>query len=287
MAHLYILLEQPELPTQVVVWDAQTMTVGRSNEVDLTLDDDEVSRTHAMISQDANGFEVADYRTGNGTYVNGERIERATPFLPGTVIQIGKAQLTLHQGDDHPATLGHKLIYLSQLKTVGRMPAGADGNATVLGLGDELPLEEFVVEPMRSTGEVAFQGSEQPGILEFGAAADELADCFDDDPMAMASNLELEDNAIDLLDDVLEVVAPPPERPLPQRSAPTPAPPQATPAAAAPAVAPAPAAAPADTSGQTGGDPLDRMRRLKLMLDEGLISEEEFQTTRARILQEI
>jgi TPP-dependent pyruvate/acetoin dehydrogenase alpha subunit len=52
----------------------------------------------------------------------------------------------------------------------------------------------------------------------------------------------------------------------------------------APAPAPAPAADPNESS-QT--DPVERMRRLKSLLSEGLISEAEFEQKRAQILKDV
>lgn len=303
MAHLYFVLEQPEQPTQLIMWDVRTLKIGRAAEADLVLDDDEVSRTHAIITQDSGGFEIGDYRTANGTYLDGQPVDERARFLPGSVIEIGKARLTLQQGDTHPATLGHKLVYGSQLKTVGMIPAGADGSATVLGLGPAVSddLDDFVVEPMRATGEESFDAGMNASVREFSNTADELDLCFDDDD-GLPSALELdtpraaepvpqasaEPPPLDLLDDVLEPI----ERPLPPAAQEprAPAPAAAPPRPATPAPAPAPAAtAPlAEASAATtGNDPVDRMRRLKLMLDEDLISQEEFQATRARILQEI
>lgn len=305
MAHLYFLLEQPEQPTQIIMWDVRTLKIGRATEADLVLDDDEVSRNHAIITQDAGGFEIGDYRTGNGTYLDGNPVDERARFLPGSVIEIGKTRLILQHGETHPATLGHKLVYGSQLKTVGQIPAGADGSATVLGLGPMVSedMDDFVIEPMRSTGEESFEAGMNANMREFSNTADEMDLLFDEDPAAggMPSTLELDDSRAPApverlspptldLDEILEPVAPrapTPQAAPPPQAAPSPQPAPIPPAAPDPRSAPVPQAAPAEGGGSTGGDPVDRMRRLKLMLDEGLISDEEFQSTRARILAEI
>jgi EAL domain-containing protein (putative c-di-GMP-specific phosphodiesterase class I) len=52
-------------------------TVGRSDDCDLTLDSAKVSREHALVRRDANGFYLRDNRSTNGTFVNGEKVTEA------------------------------------------------------------------------------------------------------------------------------------------------------------------------------------------------------------------
>jgi pSer/pThr/pTyr-binding forkhead associated (FHA) protein len=52
--------------------------VGRHPDSDIFLDDITVSRRHAVIRHDRDGYEVSDAGSLNGTYVNHERIETAT-----------------------------------------------------------------------------------------------------------------------------------------------------------------------------------------------------------------
>ena len=53
-----------------------TLTIGRSPEVDLQLDDDIISRTHTEVNVTAEGLVVEDLGSSNGTFVNGEPVER-------------------------------------------------------------------------------------------------------------------------------------------------------------------------------------------------------------------
>ena len=57
--------------------DTDVTTVGRHPEADIFFDDVTVSRRHAEITRDASSFEIVDQRSLNGTYVNGERVDRA------------------------------------------------------------------------------------------------------------------------------------------------------------------------------------------------------------------
>lgn len=64
---------------------------------DVLLQDQGVSRTHAMVFADADGVSVADLMSTNGTKVNGAPISDVD-MHPGDVIQIGKTKLALQEG---------------------------------------------------------------------------------------------------------------------------------------------------------------------------------------------
>jgi len=251
MAHLYFILKNPEQPSRILVWDTRTLSIGRSPENDLALDDEEVSRKHAHLSNEDGRFEVGDYRTGNGTFVNGNRVSQKAPFKPGDVIAVGKLQLEFCQSEEHPAKLGLKADFASHLKTMGMMPQDQDANATMLGLSDTAPPDEdFVIEPERGSGGQAFVVGDE---VQQGFQMRELEDSLNDMQFEM-------DDALDLTDTADDTPPPPETRPLDPNLDPVPAP-----------------APPAD-------DPTTRLRKLKALLDEGLISENEFQAKRAAIL---
>jgi len=73
------------------------MTIGRSRECDIFLEDLAVSRLHATIRQlPGGGYEIEDHRSATGTYVNGLRIARYR-LLEGDVVQIGSNTLTFRR----------------------------------------------------------------------------------------------------------------------------------------------------------------------------------------------
>jgi pSer/pThr/pTyr-binding forkhead associated (FHA) protein len=67
-------------------------TIGRHPDSDIFLDDVTVSRRHAEVSVDEDGFTVRDVGSLNGTYLNRERIETAK-LQNGDELQIGKFRL--------------------------------------------------------------------------------------------------------------------------------------------------------------------------------------------------
>ncbi len=72
--------------------DTDVTTVGRHPEADIFFDDVTVSRRHAEITRSGTSFELVDQRSLNGTYVNGERVDRAT-LQNGSELRIGKFRL--------------------------------------------------------------------------------------------------------------------------------------------------------------------------------------------------
>ena len=77
--------------------DKETVTAGRHPDSDLFLDDVTVSRRHAEIIHVAEGYEVRDVGSLNGTYVNRERVDQAI-LNNGDELQIGKFKLVFFAG---------------------------------------------------------------------------------------------------------------------------------------------------------------------------------------------
>jgi len=72
--------------------DTDVTTVGRHPEADIFFDDVTVSRRHAEITRTGSAFELVDQRSLNGTYVNGERVDRAV-LANGSEVRVGKFRL--------------------------------------------------------------------------------------------------------------------------------------------------------------------------------------------------
>lgn len=83
----------------VIVLDSEEVTVGRSTEAGIFLDDVTVSRQHAKFLRIEDGFEVQDAASLNGTYVNRERVENRR-LVSGDEIQVGRFRLTYHEASE-------------------------------------------------------------------------------------------------------------------------------------------------------------------------------------------
>jgi hypothetical protein len=79
-----------------IVLGPQGVTLGRSRDCEIVLDDSNVSRRHAAVQPHAAstyGWAVADIGSTNGTKLNGRRVEEPTPLEPGDRIEVGTTEL--------------------------------------------------------------------------------------------------------------------------------------------------------------------------------------------------
>jgi FHA domain len=71
----------------------ERMTIGRSPDAEIFLDDVTVSRNHALLVRRRDGLYIDDLGSLNGTYVNRRRIE-SHKLANGDELQVGKYKLT-------------------------------------------------------------------------------------------------------------------------------------------------------------------------------------------------
>jgi len=75
------------------------LRVGRAEDNDIVVPDLLVSRYHAELQPDSRGaFWIVDLGSHNGTFVDGQRVERRTALAEGSIVSIGHHQLRLHAG---------------------------------------------------------------------------------------------------------------------------------------------------------------------------------------------
>lgn len=98
------------------------VTLGRSPECDLPLNDHNVSRRHCLIKRNWHGFSAQDLGSKNGVLVNGIRIEGAHNIKDGDEIQVGGVKLIFI---DPPSRLLDQLGGISETVT----PESAGGSA--------------------------------------------------------------------------------------------------------------------------------------------------------------
>jgi hypothetical protein len=259
MPHTYLVMKTPGEADRLIVWDTRTLPVGRSPENAIVLSESDVSRRHAIFMKEGDRCEVGDHQTGNGTFVNGEAVSGSRPIRHGDVIAVGKVEFHFCETDEHPAKRGMKLEYASHLMTGGMLPQGGNPNATMVGIMDSMPddSEEFIIEHNDGTGSDLLAD----GPLELDQLAPAPAPVKDLD-------LDFANEAAS------QSTTAPPQAPAPQAPA--------RPAPQAPASPPA-----ADPNASGAVDPLERMRQLKSLHAEGLITDEEFRAKRAEILDRV
>lgn len=100
-AEARLILRRPGLPEVTLPIERPEFVIGRAVEgVDLTLDDDLVSRQHAKLTVNERGyFRVEDLGSTNGVHFEGRRVKRLN-LLDGDVFTIGDATLEFHANLD-------------------------------------------------------------------------------------------------------------------------------------------------------------------------------------------
>ena len=93
-----------ELEGERWILDQDRMTIGRASDCDVVLPKRQVSRYHARIERDDNGYTVQDLDSKNGTYVNGQ--------------EVGAEPYRLRDGDEIQIALYVKLSFVGADATV-------------------------------------------------------------------------------------------------------------------------------------------------------------------------
>jgi pSer/pThr/pTyr-binding forkhead associated (FHA) protein len=85
-----------ESPFTFRILPGNIKTVGRAPRADFVVDAALVSRLHCRLTAGATELEVIDLESTNGTYVNGERTERAK-LKTGDRLGVGRVELTVEK----------------------------------------------------------------------------------------------------------------------------------------------------------------------------------------------
>lgn len=92
-----IVVHPPDDQPDVVALDGTEVTLGRSNQMRITLRDVYASDEHASLTRDEHGWLVRDLGSTNGTYLNGAKVTQPTPFAAGDQIRIGKTRIEVRR----------------------------------------------------------------------------------------------------------------------------------------------------------------------------------------------
>ena len=94
---ILIALSGPSTSSRFLL-DSKNVKIGRDLNNEICFDDITVSRSHAMIEKNDNGYSIKDLGSLNGTYLNAVAIKESS-IIAGDEIQIGKYHLTLFIGE--------------------------------------------------------------------------------------------------------------------------------------------------------------------------------------------
>ena len=90
--------ENAEAPFTFRILSGNIKTIGRAPRADFIVDAALVSRVHCRLTAGATELEVVDLESTNGTYVNGERTERAT-LKTGDRLGVGRVELLVERSN--------------------------------------------------------------------------------------------------------------------------------------------------------------------------------------------
>jgi pSer/pThr/pTyr-binding forkhead associated (FHA) protein len=104
MAQRIRLWERSEPPGQgrEIAVSSQEFVIGRGQDCDLRLADDDVSRHHCSIHSSGDEPLLLDLGSANGTYLNGRRVRSQSVLASGDQIALGTHSYVVLLGDDEP-----------------------------------------------------------------------------------------------------------------------------------------------------------------------------------------
>lgn len=91
LPHAFLVVLTGEARGTTLVVDSLPAELGRSPDADLVLDDDTVSRRHAVLRGDRTALELEDVGSSNGTSINGNPMVGALGLLDGDLVTFGSA----------------------------------------------------------------------------------------------------------------------------------------------------------------------------------------------------
>jgi predicted component of type VI protein secretion system len=89
-------------PNQEFPLSEAPMSLGRSPDNDIPIQDPEVSRRHALFTFSGGLYQVEDTGSTNGSFVNGRRVQGTVILQHGDILQLGES-ITLIFQEDTPA----------------------------------------------------------------------------------------------------------------------------------------------------------------------------------------
>jgi pSer/pThr/pTyr-binding forkhead associated (FHA) protein len=84
------------------------ITIGRTGNNDVVINDTSISRLHAYIRRDRDGWVVADAGSKNGSWMKGSALEarKERPLPSRAILRLGDVDLTFYSADDLFGALG-------------------------------------------------------------------------------------------------------------------------------------------------------------------------------------
>ena len=141
--------------------DAGELVIGRSNDLDLVLIEDMVSRKHAKLTVQPGQITISDLGSTNGTFVNGEKVKRAR-LKEGDRVLIGTSIIKLvaiaRQAD--APLFDARAAQQNLERTAAAQEKKSGGRTAVQGRLEEVPLVDLLqlLSTSKKTGAIVIKG---------------------------------------------------------------------------------------------------------------------------------
>jgi pSer/pThr/pTyr-binding forkhead associated (FHA) protein len=124
--------------------EGQEIVVGRSSELDMVLVEEMVSRKHARIALSGGVISIEDLGSTNGTFVNGEKVERGT-LKEGDRVLIGTNILkVIAIAEDGDQQLDLKAVAAGRVTARQKMSRAGEEPRRMSGSLEEIPLPDLL-----------------------------------------------------------------------------------------------------------------------------------------------
>lgn len=143
---MYLLYNDPQgQAVEVALTDRCPLTIGRSREADIVLPEEHASRLHCGIHYEDGAYILKDFKSKNGTYVNGERVESHV-LHQGDRLRVGT--VTIHVNETRGKSPDSALREVQQAMNEGK------GYGTIMrdlvGEGEKPPSKNPPPPPSRA-----------------------------------------------------------------------------------------------------------------------------------------
>lgn len=115
----WLIKDKEKIIDKFTILNKQTIIIGRSPNVDVTINNISVSRRHASFARHGNKVILTDLGSRNGTKVNGKTIDQPVPITPTDIIKIGKFTLIPSQSKDEGSEFAVIRFKEDRLKSAG------------------------------------------------------------------------------------------------------------------------------------------------------------------------
>lgn len=103
--------------------------IGRTNDNDIVIDDNSVSRNHAIIFVSENSTMIQDNNSTNGTFINGRRIKGSSPLQTNDILKVGNMPVPWRNYvGGNPSSNANQSTRVTPNQNQYNAPVGGNGN---------------------------------------------------------------------------------------------------------------------------------------------------------------